>query len=272
MWVWGPLLGAVVGLSLGLTGGGGAIFAVPLLVYGLAVPLREAVGISLAAVGATAVMGFLSRWRLGQVELRTGLLFAAAGMTGAPVGSLLSTRVPEPVLLTLFALVMLVVAVRMWQQAGGAGRIVAECGVPGEAEGPTCQRDETGALRLTSRCAMLLLAVGLAAGVLSGLFGVGGGFVIVPALVLFSSMPIQRAVGTSLLVISLVSGSSLVAQWWQGRTPPPLLTTLFVVGGIAGLWVGQWLGQRLSGVLLQRVFAVVIVAVAMFVVIRSTWT
>ncbi len=81
------IFGAVVGLSLGLTGGGGVIFAVPLLVYGLSVPTREAVGISLAAVGATSLVGFLHHWQLGQVEIRTGLLFAMAGMLGAPIGS-----------------------------------------------------------------------------------------------------------------------------------------------------------------------------------------
>ena len=95
------LFGAVVGLSLGLTGGGGAIFAVPLLVYGLGVPAREAVAISLAAVGATSFVGFLHRWKLGEVELRTGLLFAIAGMVGAPVGTWIAGFLPEAVLLVV---------------------------------------------------------------------------------------------------------------------------------------------------------------------------
>src|SRR6186997_3318965 len=92
------LLGALVGFSLGLTGGGGAIFAVPLLVYGVGVPAREAVGVSLLTVGSTSLMGFVQRaWR-GMVEFPTGLLFAIAGMLGAPVGSWLSDRIPEAIL------------------------------------------------------------------------------------------------------------------------------------------------------------------------------
>src|SRR6188768_726228 len=97
------IFGAVVGLSLGLTGGGGAIFAVPLLVYGLGVDAREAVAISLAAVGATSFVGFLHRWKLDEVELRTGLLFAIAGMLGAPVGTWIASLIPESTLLLLFA-------------------------------------------------------------------------------------------------------------------------------------------------------------------------
>ena len=109
--------GLIVGFSLGLTGGGGSIFAVPLLVYGLAVRTREAIGVSLAAVGATALVGGLRRLARGEVEVRTGLLFAAAGMLGAPAGSWLGRRVPEGVLMLLFAVLMVLVAVRMWVQA-----------------------------------------------------------------------------------------------------------------------------------------------------------
>ncbi len=95
------LFGTIVGFSLGLTGGGGSIFAVPLLVYGLSVPAREAVGTSLAAVGATALFGAVQRLRTGEIDLRVGLLFAAAGMLGAPAGSWIGGRVPEPALLVI---------------------------------------------------------------------------------------------------------------------------------------------------------------------------
>ncbi len=261
--------GAVVGLSLGLTGGGGAIFAVPLLVYGLSVPMREAVAISLAAVGATSFVGFLHRWKLGQVEIRTGLLFAAAGMLGAPLGTWIAGQIPEALLLMLFAGLMIVVALRLWQQASGPVAQTIACPIPDERDGPTCQRDASGALRLNSRCAMLLFFVGILTGVLSGLFGVGGGFVIVPALVLFSGMSIHRAVGTSLMVIALVSVSGIASQVWAGRVIPPTMTALFVVGGIAGLFAGQQIGRRLSGPALQRVFVVAILAVAAFVIVRN---
>ena len=263
------IFGAVVGLSLGLTGGGGAIFAVPLLVYGLGVGAREAVAISLAAVGATSFVGFLHRWRLGEVELRTGLLFAIAGMVGAPVGTWIASLIPEAILLLAFAGLMVIVAIRLWQQASHPVLPPAACPIPEQQDGPTCQRDATGALILNSRCAVLLLVVGVLTGVLSGLFGVGGGFVIVPALVLFSGMSIHRAVGTSLMVIALVSVSGVAAQAWAGRVIDPVVTLLFVAGGIAGLFAGQRIGRRLSGPALQKVFAVAILAVAAFVIVRN---
>jgi uncharacterized membrane protein YfcA len=117
---------------------------------------------------------------------------------------------------------------------------------------------------------MLLAFVGVVTGVLSGLFGVGGGFVIVPALVLYSGMAIHRAVGTSLLVITLVSASGVASHLVAGREIPVDTTLYFVVGGVMGMFVGIWTSRFLSGPVLQRVFAVAIVAVAMFVILRTT--
>ena len=261
------VFGAIIGLSLGLTGGGGAIFAVPLLVYGLGVPAREAVAVSLAAVGATSLVGFLHRWKLGEVELRTGLLFAAAGMLGAPIGTWLAGLIPDTALLLAFAGLMIVVAVRLWQQAARPATVNV-CGEPG-SQPPACHRDASGTLHLTWRCSLVLMLVGLATGVLSGLFGVGGGFVIVPALVLFAGMEIHRAVGTSLMIIALVSVSGIASQVWDGRDVPWQITGLFIAGGVAGLFGGQRIGRWLSGPALQRVFVVAILAVALFVVVRS---
>ena len=269
--MWGlPLLfGAIVGLSLGMTGGGGAMFAVPLLVYGLGIPAKEAVGISLAAVGATSFAGFLHRWHLGQVELATGFVFAVAGMLGAPVGTWLATFVPDSALLLAFAGLMVIVAVRLWQQSSRSPVTKIECKSEGELDQSTCRRNPQGALILTSRCAWLLIAVGAMTGVLSGLFGVGGGFVIVPALVLFSGMSIHRAVGTSLMVIALVSVSGITSQLWAGRVIPLVITGFFILGGTAGLFVGQQISHRLSGPVLQRVFVVAIFVVAAFVVLQN---
>ncbi len=266
------IFGAIVGLSLGLTGGGGAIFAVPLLVFGLGIPAKEALVTSLSTVGAISMVGFVSHWMRGTIELRTGLLFAVAGMLGAPIGAWISSLISESLLLLLFAGLMAVVAVRLWQQAGRA-RQEPRPGMENDcADGPTCQRDTAGELILTSRCAVLLAIVGIIAGVLSGLFGVGGGFIIVPALVLFSGMSIHRAVGTSLLVIVLVSVAGVAAQFWAGRTVSADVTIWFVLGGIVGLFSGQMIGGRLSGPVLQKVFAVAILAVAAFVVFQNTTT
>ncbi|GAC1471537.1 MAG: sulfite exporter TauE/SafE family protein [Isosphaeraceae bacterium] len=265
--------GVLVGFSLGLTGGGGSIFAVPLLVYGLGVRPREAVGVSLAAVGATALVGGLRRLARGEVEVRTGLLFAVAGMLGAPAGSWLGNRVPEGVLLVLFAALMLAVAARMWLQASRRPeetRAVRASGADRPDEpGPACRRDPSGQLTLTSRCFAVLVLAGLFAGVLSGLFGVGGGFVIVPALVLVTGMGIHRAVATSLLVIALVGASGVASYVVAGRPLPLGITGLFLVGGLGGMELGTVAGRRLGGPGLQKIFALAMVAVAGFIVAKS---
>jgi uncharacterized membrane protein YfcA len=261
--------GALVGFSLGLTGGGGAIFAVPLLVYSLGVPAREAVGVSLLTVGSTALVGFVQRaWR-NMVEFPTGLLFAVAGMIGAPIGSWLADKIPEAILLGLFAVLMLFVATRMWLKARDS---VARLPIlVDENAGPTCRRDPEGKLRLTSQCAMLLGIVGLGAGVLSGMFGVGGGFIIVPALFMFSGMGMQRAIGTSLLVITLISASGTASHLLAGKDLSLTTAGVFTGGSIAGLFVGSALAQRLAGPVLQKVFAAAIVVVAIYVIFRAIW-
>ena len=260
--------GMLVGLSLGLTGGRGAIFAVPLLVYWIGVEPSTAVGISLLTVATTAAVGAVERWWYGQVEVPTGLLFATAGMLTAPLGSWLGDRIPEQPLLASFAVLMLVIAIRMWRKANEPAERLPPAAVAA-GSGPACRRDPEGRLRITSRCATVLGLVGLAVGLLSGLYGVGGGFLIVPALATFAAMGVPRAVGTSLLVMTLVGISGVTAHVAAGRPIPVPIAVGFVAGSIPGLFAGSFLGRRLTGPLLSQVFAVAIVCVALFVIVRS---
>lgn len=270
------LSGLLVGISLGLTGGGGAVFAVPLLVYGQGLSPRAAVAVSLFSVGVTALAGFLSRLRRGDVELRPGLLFAAAGVIGAPLGSAIAARIPEFLLMLMMGILMLMIAIRMWRARSVEPRVpgdtadcaeAADCSV--QLPAAACRRDNFGQLLLTTRCARLLLTVGLGAGVLSGLFGVGGGFLIVPALVEFSEMPLRRAVGTSLLVIFLVSLSGIAARLMNGQLPEAGAVGFFLPGSLAGLWIGQSASRKLPQRTLQRVFSVAILVVALVMIVKN---
>lgn len=268
-----PFFGVVVGFALGLTGGGGSIFAVPLLVYGLAVAPREAFGISLAAVGATALFGAVQRFRAGEVDLHTGVFFALAGMVGAPFGAWLNGYIPEPLLLVLFACLMVFVAIRMWRRTSQASHITqVEPAASAVTPQPTeaAHRAHGGRGPLLSRDTGVLAIVGLLTGVLSGMFGVGGGFVIVPALVLVGGMEIHRAVATSLVVIALVSASGVTSYLAAGRPLALTLASLFVLGGIGGMGLGTRLSRKLSGPRLQKGFAVALMLVATFIISKST--
>jgi uncharacterized protein len=266
------ILGGVVGFSLGLTGGGGAIFAVPMLVYGLGVPAKESVGISLLTVACTAGIGFVQRARMKRVDFPIGMVFAVAGMLGAPVGSRLASTLPDTLLMVLFAGLMVMIAIRMWWKAhdrvGSIRFVDAENPIETNA-GAVCKLDSNQRLRLTSRCGLLLAAVGVGAGVLSGMFGVGGGFIIVPALVAFASMEIQTAIGTSLLVITMVSFTGTASHVLAGKDLSVETSILFTSGSIAGLFLGSGLSQRLAGPTLQRVFALAILLVAAYVLVRT---
>ena len=266
------LFGLIVGFALGLTGGGGSIFAVPLLVYGLDTPVHEAVVTSLAVVGITALGGGLARLRGGEAELRTAVIFGLSGIVGAPLGAWLHSGFPDAVLLAGFALLMLAVAVRMWRQASrrpDETRIICTGG-DGEADaaGPVCRYDPGGQLRFTSRCAARLALTGSATGLLSGLFGVGGGFLIVPALVLIASLPIRRAVATSLWVIAIISALGFASHLLAGARLNLELTAGFVGGGLGGMALGIGVGRRIAGPTLQKLFAGMIVGVAVFMLVR----
>ena len=266
------LFGLIVGFALGLTGGGGSVFAVPLLVYGLGVPAHEAVVVSLAAVGATAFGGGLARWRDGQAEYRIAVIFGLSGIVGAPLGAWLNPKLPETALLASFALLMLAVALRMWRQATRRPeetRIVRAGADPGDdSAGPACRYDPSGQLQFTSRCAVRLALTGSATGLLSGLFGVGGGFLIVPALVLVASLPMRRAVATSLWVIAIISMIGLLSHLAAGHRLDVGIAAGFVLGGLGGMALGIAVGRRIAGPVLQKLFAGMIVAVAGFMLVR----
>lgn len=264
--------GAIVGVSLGLTGGGGSIFAVPLLVFGLAVAPDDAVGISLIVVGLVALSGVLRRLRGNVVEFKAAMLMALGGVTVAPFGSWVSRYLQPNVLLGGFAVLMTIVAVLMWRAARQplkATEIPAPIANDEAVSGAACRFDPRGRLAITSRCALGLVGIGAMTGFLSGLFGVGGGFLIVPALIFATGMGIHRAVSTSLLVIVLISLSGSIAYLLHTPHIPYRLVASFVLGGFAGLELGGRFATRVSGPRLQQGFAAAIVLVGGFVLSQT---
>lgn len=265
--------GAIVGFTLGLTGGGGSIFAVPLLIYGLNVDPREAIGISLAAVATIALLGAIQRLRAREIEVGIGILFALGGMLGAPLGSWLGRQLPASLLLLLFSGLMAFIAVRMWLRAvkkPEETRIVrASLEKSPAPKAPACRYDPTGKMKLTAPCMGAMTIVGSLTGIISGLFGVGGGFVIVPALIFFSTIDMHRAVATSLLAIALISGSGVAANVASGQSLALDITGLFIVGGGIGMGLGMVLSKRISGPQLQKIFATAIVVVALFIAAKN---
>lgn len=270
------LYGGIVGFCLGLTGGGGSIFAVPLLVYGLSVSAHDAVGISLASVGATAAVGAVQRMRHGRVEIRTGFVVACAGVIGAPIGTWIGADLSDRTRLLLFSLVMVVIASRMFGQAKTPRAQAIPLGRSHDAEPDlggieaVCRREpDSGRLRLSSRCAVMMGLVGVGVGMLAGLFGVGGGFIIVPALVFFARMEIARAMATSLLVIAVTSASGVASHLVAGEDLDFGIAALFVMGGLVGLVGGTAASARLSGPRLLRLFGVVVLGVAAWIFLQA---
>ena len=252
----GLAYGLVVGVSLGLTGGGGSIFAVPILIYGLGVPVGTSIGLSLAAVGVTAGFGAALRLRAKEVDVRDGLVFAVAGMILAPAGAWLGSKLPNPLLLSALAVLMAIVGTRMW--LGKAGATIEP--------GPCVTRPGVGR---GLGCYTRLVAAGSAAGLMSGLFGVGGGFIIVPALLYVTGMSIHRSVATSLLVIFLISLSGVAAHILHGQRFPMPVTAIFIAGGFAGMFAGIALRSRLPALMLQKVFAAAMWIVAAYMLARN---
>lgn len=266
-------LGFLVGVSLGALGGGGSILAVPALVYAAGQPTRGATTTSLLLVGVASLVGMTSHWRAGRVRVRTGVLFGLTGIGGSLAGSALNQRIDPNVLLLSFAGLVCVAAWRMLTGCPTCTK-VGEAAELQRTAGATRSTVSAAGVTLLQRhvdlgSALTVLAAGTAVGFLTGLFGVGGGFVIVPALALALKLPMPEAIGTSLLVIAINAAVALSTRiattsidW--GITLP------FVVAAVAGVLTGGRVADRLDPQRSLRWFAALLVAVAIYTAVRAT--
>lgn len=242
--------GVLVGFSLGLVGGGGSILAVPLMVYVVGVPEPHvAIGTSAIAVAANAAINLSNHARGGTVVWSCALMFAAAGIIGALSGSLLGKMVDGQKLLALFALVMLVIAMLMLKARSRVG---------------------VSDVKMDMSNLPAIVGLGLCTGTMSGFFGIGGGFLIVPALMLATGMSIMNAVSSSLVAVTAFGMTTALSYAWSGLVSWRL-AALFIVGGIAGGLAGTRSARHLSerrGAL-NIVFAAVIIAVALYMLARN---
>jgi uncharacterized protein len=248
--VLGVASGALVGFSLGLVGGGGSVLAVPLMVYVVGVPEPHiAIGTSAVAVATNAAINLSNHARGGTVMWSCALVFAAAGIVGAFAGSILGKMLDGQKLLALFALVMLVIAMLMLKTR-------ARVGLP--------------EVRMDWSNLPAIVGLGLATGTLSGFFGIGGGFLIVPALMLATGMAIMNAVSSSLVAVTAFGMTTALSYAWSGLVSWEL-AGVFIAGGVAGGLVGTRSARHLSerrGAL-NVVFATVIIAVALYMLARN---
>jgi uncharacterized membrane protein YfcA len=248
--VLGLASGALVGFSLGLVGGGGSILAVPLMVYVVGVPEPHvAIGTSAIAVAANAAANLSNHARGGTVMWSCALTFAAAGIAGAFAGSIFGKMLDGDRLLALFALLMLVIAVLMLKTR-------SRIGLPD--------------VQISWANTPAIVGLGLATGTLSGFFGIGGGFLIVPALMLATGMPIMNAVSSSLVAVTAFGLTTAASYAYSGLISWGL-AALFIAGGIAGGLIGTRSARLLSARrgALNIVFAAVIIAVALYMLARN---
>ena len=257
------LLGAVVGLLLALTGAGGGLLGVPLLVFGLHLRMVEAAPIGLLAVGLAAATGAALGLRDGIVRYRAAALIGGLAMAMAPLGVVAAQHLPNVPLTFAFAAVVGLSAGRMWHRAASGG-------APDTVRAPLpCVLDaRDGRLVWTRPCARALSATGLVAGLLSGLLGVGGGFVIVPALTRFTELSARSIVATSLAVMALASVSGVAAAAWHGAIRWDMALP-FAAGSVAASLPARLIAARVAGPRLQQAFALVSGAVALLLLAHA---
>lgn len=256
-------LGFLIGVSLGALGGGGSILAVPALVYVAGLDARDATTASLVVVGASAAIGMSRHLRAGRVRMGPGTVFGLCGVGGSIVGSALNRRLDPDVLLLAFSGLVMIAAWRMLVGCPTCTRVGEE--EAARAPGGTHPVGTLTAVRLASAAAYA--GAGTGVGFFTGLFGVGGGFVIVPALTLLLRFAMPEAIGTSLLVIAINSAVALAVRLERGVV---WSTTLpFAAAAIAGVMVGSRVADRLPARTSLRGFAVLLVAVGGYTALRS---
>lgn len=245
-------LGAAIGVTLGMLGGGGAVLAIPVLVWALGQDVHAATTTSLIVVGAAALAGGLRQAAAHHVCWRAAGLFTLAAVPGTTLGTLANSAAGGHLLLVLLAALILVVAALTWRRASAAG---LETG-GGPAPCPALH-------------ALPLITAGLTVGVMTGFFGVGGGFVIVPALAVALHMPMRLAIGTSLVIIAMVSAVGLANHLTQGIAVDWAVAVPFTAGTVAGALAGASLSRRVPQAALGRAFALLLLGVAVVLLVAG---
>lgn len=280
-------VGILIGLSLGALGGGGSILTMPALVYLLGISPHGATTTSLIIVGITSLVGAAAHLRAGRVRVRSGIVFGVLGAGGAFVGSRLSASIHPDLLLTAFSVLMAGAAVTMLRRRRANSSPVPKPAPEGPADRqPTIPGDipagAPGGIAVrpvpplvaprrqsppTSPARVVLAAS--AVGLVTGFFGVGGGFVVVPALVLALGFDMPAAVGTSLLVIAINSASSLLSRVGTHSAIDPVLVIAFTAAAIAGTLAGSRIASKVRPERLVGAFALLMIAVAVYTAARS---
>jgi uncharacterized protein len=240
----GLLLGAIVGATLGLIGAGGAILAVPGLVAVLGLSATTATTSSTIIVGSAALAGALRRRNTGTVDVKIGLTFSAIGIVGTFIGTLLLKVIPENLIMAAFAVIMF-----------GAGYAMC-CR---ENPEPTAEKPKW----------QLVVIAATFVGILTGLFGIGGGFMIVPALILFLRVPTKVAAGTSLVAITANSLLAFVMRYEFWNQIPVLEIAVFTVSAISASLILSPIASKLNAKILQKIFSLVIVLVAIYTLVTN---
>ncbi|NJR62339.1 MAG: sulfite exporter TauE/SafE family protein [Cyanobacteria bacterium CRU_2_1] len=255
-WVIGLVLAGGIGLSLGLLGGGGSVLALPVLVYVMGVAPKSAIAMTLIIVGTVSLLGLIPHWRAGNVNLKTALVFGSATMVGTFMGAKIATLpvVSETFQMLLFAMVMLL----------AAGFMIYRSARPMQPDNPLAAYPKP----ICKYCWLWLLSEGLAVGLLTGLVGVGGGFAIVPALVLLAKLPMKQAIGTSLLIIIANSITGFLGYLGHVALDWHLIIS-FTFAASLGTIPGAYLARYVPAQKLQKSFGYFLLVVAAFVLVQN---
>jgi uncharacterized protein len=268
-------IGVLIGLALGLTGAGGSVFAVPLLMLA-GLSISSAIGISLGAVATSALYGSLritlSKKSVRKILWLPGAILAGTGAVTAPLGKWLGLQMPEILLLLGFSALASVIALRMWLSASRHPEATKVVRVGDFKDTPQpdslCKLSTNGQFQLRPRCLSGLIIGGALVGLLSGLFGVGGGFLIVPLLLLLSPISMAQAVSTSLLIIAAISSSGFISHLALSPGNDWRLLGLATGGGVLGMIIGQAISHKITGARLQKIFAISLLVVSSITLLR----
>lgn len=270
--LFGYLLAGCIGVSLGLLGGGGSVLAVPVLVYVMHVAPKSAIAMTLVIVGTVSLVGVIPHWRRGNVNWRKALIFGSATMVGAFAGAKIANLpfVTGAMQLLLFAVMMMVAAIlmiRKTQRSQSSQVPEAKAMNPEPLDSENYLYNEP----VCRYCWLWLLTEGLGIGILTGLVGVGGGFAIVPALVLLGKVPMKEAIGTSLLIISFNSVAGFLGYWGKVELDWHLMVSFTFIAAI-GTLMGTHLSHRIDAKYLQKGFGYFLMAVASFILFQQRHT